>query len=296
MALRRWLALFVSHVTLLVACAHRPVVGTAELTAAPLRTPLDASRIVAETGGDADLAGSVVQVTFPRDDVSVDIDGWKRVPAQMGLVSWVAFAPSNEGDVEATVSGDLALFEDEVDTAIGAAIDHGLAITALDARFFFDAPAVRFMHVTGEGDVALLAKAVRATMNAQLEVRRRSPHPRSQLFGASVPTSAHVDRKKLDAILGARGDENVATYRATLVHATMGRGTWTAFAGTEGDAVATGDFAVSESALQPVVRTLHQDGLYIVSIRPDAAQVKRFIVSYWARGVATTVAWQSSTP
>jgi hypothetical protein len=290
MALRRSLAFFVSNVTLLLACAH-PAVGTAELTAATLRTPINASRVVAETGGDADVAGSVVQVTFPREDVSVEVDGWKRVPAQMGLVSWVAFAPSNKPDVEANVSGELALFEDEVDATIGAAIDHGLDVTALDGRFFFDAPAVRFMHVTGEGAVTSLAKAVRATMNAQVAVRQRSPHPRSQLFGAAVPTSARVDAKKLDAILEARGVRGAATYRATLVRATAGQGTWTAFAGTDGDAVATGDFAVSEAALQPVIRALHQDGLYIVSIRSDVVPAqKRFIVSYWGRGVATSLA------
>ena len=292
MALRRSLAVFVSNVTLLLACAHGTAVGTAEVTAATLRTPFDASHIVAQTGGDADIAGSVVQVTFPREDVSVDVDGWKRVPAQAGLVSWVAFAPSDKPNVEAIVSGDLVLFEDEVDATLGAALDHGLDVTALDARFFFDSPPVRFMHVSGEGTVDSLAQAVRAAIDAPIEVRRRSPHPKAQIFGANVPTSTRVDAAKLDAILGVRGTQTGGMYRATLARATMGQGSWTAFAGTNGDAVASGEFVAPESALQPVLRALHRDGIYVVSIRADTtpAPARRYVVSYWGRGVATSLA------
>ena len=292
MALRRPLAVFVSHVTLLLACAHGTPVGTAEVTAATLRTPFDASHIVAQTGGEPEIAGSVIQVTFLREDVSVDVDGWKRVPGQAGLVSWFAFAPSDQPNVEATVSGDLALFEDEVDATLGVALDHGLDVTALEARYFFDSPAVRFMHVSGEGTVDSLAQAVRATLDAPREVRKRSPHPKSQIFGANVPTSTRVDPVKLDAILGVRGTQAGGTYRATLARATMGQGSWTSFAGTNGDAVATGDFVVTENALQPVLRALHRDSVYVTSIHTDTSPgpARRWVVTYWGRGVATSLA------
>ncbi len=292
MALRRPLAVFVSHVTLLLACAHGRAVGTAEVTEATLRTPFDASHIVAQTGGEPEIVGSVVQVTFPREDVSVDVDGWKRVPAQAGLVSWVAFAPSDKPNVEAIVSGDLAVFEDEVDATLGAALDHGLDVTSLESRWFFDSPPVRFMHVSGEGTVDALAQAVRATLDTPREVRKRAPHPKAQIFGANVPTSTRVDPAKLDAILGARGTQASGIYRATLSRAAIGQGSWTSFAGTNGDAVATGDFVVTEDALQPVLRALHRDGIYIVAIHVDMNRTpaRRYVVSYWGRGVATSLA------
>ena len=44
----------------------------------------------------------VVKVSYPRKDVPVAVDGWK-MPPFMGLTSWAAFSPGQEGKSEAMV-------------------------------------------------------------------------------------------------------------------------------------------------------------------------------------------------
>src|SRR5207247_3789413 len=93
------------------------------------------------------------KVTFPRDDVKVVVDGW-TMPPFMGLGTWAAFTATQNG---AMVMGDTVLFEDEVNSAMTAALDNGLNVTALHNHFFFDQPKVFFMHIEGEGTIEKLA-------------------------------------------------------------------------------------------------------------------------------------------
>src|SRR5438105_8495687 len=58
------------------------------------------------------------------------------------------------------VMGDVVLTEDQVNTAMSAALDNRLEVTALHNHFFWDSPKVMFMHIGGMGDEAQLAGAV----------------------------------------------------------------------------------------------------------------------------------------
>jgi glycerate kinase len=57
---------------------------------------------------------------------------------------------------QAMVMGDIVLFQDEVNPAMSAAFDAGLAVTALHNHFFYDDPKVYFMHIGGEGSTEKL--------------------------------------------------------------------------------------------------------------------------------------------
>src|SRR6266487_1140153 len=93
------------------------------------------------------------KVTSPRNDVKVVVDGW-TMPPFMGLGTWAAFTETKNG---AMVMGDTVLFEDEVNSAMSAALDNGLSVTGLHNHFFFDQPKVFFMHIDGEGMTEKLA-------------------------------------------------------------------------------------------------------------------------------------------
>ena len=82
----------------------------------------------------------------------------------MGLTSWAASRP-REGVAEAMVMA-IVLFEDEVNPAMSAALDNGVEVTALHNHFFFDKPRVYFLHIEGEGGVAVLGRGVRAALDA----------------------------------------------------------------------------------------------------------------------------------
>src|SRR5207249_12129709 len=113
----------------------------------------------------------VYRVTYPRDDVKVVVDRW-TMPPFMGLGTWAAVTETSNG---AMVMGDTVLFEDEVNSAMSAALDNGLSVTALHNHFFFDRPKVFFMHIEGEGSVEKLASAVKKVYDAAKQIRAASP-------------------------------------------------------------------------------------------------------------------------
>src|SRR6266581_4032348 len=103
----------------------------------------------------------VFKVSAPRNDLKIAVDGW-TMPPFMGLTSWAAFKAGMKE--EAMVMGDLVLFQDEVNPAMSAALENGLAVTALHNHFFFDQPKVYFMHIGGEGAQVKLAAGVRKVL------------------------------------------------------------------------------------------------------------------------------------
>jgi hypothetical protein len=269
--------------------------------AAP-RTPLDASRIAAATGGKPETADDVVKVSFPRDDVRVDVDGWNKMPPLMGLTSWAAFVPGEKPGAEAMVMGDLVLFEDEVNSAMSAALDNGLEVTALHNHFFFDKPHVLFMHIGGEGTVDQLGKGVKAALDAARAVRQKTPQP-GNAFGAPPPTPSKIDGSKLEAVFGVKGSAKDGMYKATFGRKTqaecgctigkaMGVNTWAAFGGTDENAIVDGDFAVAEGELQPVLKALRAGGINVVAIHSHMTgeSPRILFLHYWGRGKAADLA------
>jgi hypothetical protein len=263
------------------------------------KKPIDAARVAAVVGGKPQTLGDVVKVAFPRNDVKVSVDGWSSFPPFMGLTSWAAFTPGEK--TEATVMGDLVLFEDEVNPAMSAALDHGLEVTALHNHFFYDKPHVYFMHIGGGGTLDALATAVKATFDAAHAVRAKHPQPAST-FGPPPPkTPSKIDAAKLDAVFGAKGMSKNGMYKATMGRKTehggsmgkaMGVATWAAFGGTDDDAVVDGDFAVSEDELQPVLKALRGGGIHIVAIHSHMTHERPRILflHYWGRGKAAELA------
>ena len=266
------------------------------------KPPLEALRVATATGGKPETSDNVVKVSFPRDDVRVDVDGWNKVQPFMGLTSWAAFVPAEKPGVEAMVMGDLVLFEDEVGGAMSAALENGLEVTALHNHFFFDKPHVLFMHIGGEGTVEQLGRGVRVTLDAVHAIRQRTPQPAS-MFGAAPPTTSKIDGTKLDAVFGVKGVSKDGMYKATFgrkaqaecgctIGKAMGVSTWAAFGGTDDNAVVDGDFAVAETELQPVLKALRGGGVNVVAIHSHMTREspRLLFLHYWGRGHSTELA------
>jgi hypothetical protein len=279
---------------------------TAAQTSVPAASPapvaIDAAHVATATRGKPETSGDVVKVSFPRDDVRVDVDGWAKMAPFMGLTSWAAFVPAQKAGVEAMVMGDLVLFEDEVNPAMSAALDGGLEVTALHNHFFFDRPRVLFMHIGGEGTVDHLGQAVKAALDAAHAVRNKARQP-AAAFGAPAPAQSKIDAAPLDAIFGAKGTAKDGLYKAAFGRKTqaecgctvgkaMGVNTWAAFGGTDADAVVDGDFAVAESELQPVLKSLRASGVNVVAIHSHMTgeSPRILFLHYWGRGRAGDLA------
>src|SRR5213083_696620 len=168
---------------------------------------LDTARIDELTSlqGKMNEKEGVYKVTFPRSDVKVVVDGW-TMPPFMGLGTWAAFTKG--AHTEAMVMGDTVLFEDEVNSAMSAALDNGLSVTALHNHFFFDQPKVFFMHIEGEGTVDRLAGAVRKVYDKIKEVRAASPQPKESFGANALPDKNSISSEPLNRIFAMKGEEN----------------------------------------------------------------------------------------
>ncbi len=284
------------HVPLALALAPAEPAG--------LSAPIDEKAVSDATGVEKPekSADGVVKASFPRKDVEVAVDGGKLAPF-MGLTSWVAFAPGRKGVADAMIMGDLVLFEDEINPVMSVLLAHDLQVTAIHNHFFFDAPHVFFMHVSGEGSVVQLGGGVRAAMDEVTEIRKKRPKPAAGYGAASLPAKNAIDAAKLEALLGVKGQAKDGMFKATMgrsatascgcnVGKTMGVNTWAAFAGSDENAVVDGDFAVAEQELQPVLKSLRAGGINIVAIHQHMiGETPRVLfLHYWGRGKATELA------
>jgi hypothetical protein len=269
-----------------------------------LSPSIDESAVASATGVDKaeKSPDGTVKASFPRKDVEVAVDGW-NAPPFMGLTSWAAFAPGKAGVAEAMVMGDLVVFEDEVNAVMSALLDHRVEVTALHNHFFFDAPRVYFMHIGGEGTVAGLGKGVRAALDKVAEIRRRAPKPALKSSAVALPTKSNIDAAKIEEVLGVKGQAKDGMFKATMGRQTnascgcpigkaMGVNTWSAFAGTDDNAVVDGDFAVAETELQSVLKTLRAGDINIVAIHHHmSGETPRILfLHYWGRGKAPNLA------
>ena len=264
---------------------------------------LDTAKIEEFTGlkGKLNAEEGVFKVTSPRTDVKVSVDNW-QMPPFMGLTSWAAFKPGMKDGV-AMVMGDLVLFQDEVNPVMSAALDNGLAVTALHNHFFFDDPKVYFMHIGGEGSVDQLAKGVKAAIDATRQVRGKTPQPEKSFFSGELPPKNSINAEALQKILKTNGESKDGMFKAVIgrtakmscgceVGKEMGVNTWAAFAGSDQSAVVDGDFAVLEDELQPVLKSLRKGNINIVAIHHHMThESPRYIfLHYWGKGKAAALA------
>jgi len=236
---------------------------------------------------------NVFKITVPRTDVKVSVDGWP-MPPFMGLGTWAAFSG---GANRVMVMGDTVLLQDEVNPVMSAALDNGLAVTALHNHFFFDEPKVYFMHIEGHSDSGpeQLAVAVKKVWDKVKEVRGGTSS--STGFSTNpIPTKSSITLKTIEDGLGVKGQTNsgmvkIVIGRPTKMSGTdvtkdMGASTWAAFAGMDDNAVVDGDFAVHEDELQGVLKALRQGGINIVAIHSHMAgeTPRTLFLHFWGRG------------
>jgi hypothetical protein len=278
--------------------------SSAPAASVSLSPPIDEAAVASATGVEKPdkAADGSVKASFPRKDVDVTVDGWK-LPPFMGLTSWAAFAPAKAGVADAMVMGDLVLFADEVNPVMSVLLENGVEVTALHNHFFYDVPNVYFMHIGGEGSVAGLGKAVRLAMDKVAEIRKHAPKPSTKYGAPALPAKSNIDASKIEAALGVKGQAKDGMFKAVMGRQTTaacgcpagkaeGVNTWSAFAGTSDNAVVDGDFAVSDSELQSVLKTLRGAGVNVVAIHHHmTGETPRILfVHYWGRGKAEDLA------
>ncbi len=248
-------------------------------------------KIEALTGAKGKLVEKegVFKVSFPRSDLHVKASGVHITPP-MGLTVWAAFKLLDD---HVMMMGDMVLLEDQVNPVMSVALDNGLEVTALHNHFFWDSPKVMFMHIGGSGDPEQLAAAVGkvfATIKATSGGKGQKP------FAKLDPVHTKLDPKKIDDVLGVKGELKDGVYKVTIGRSTtmdgqemgntMGVNTWAAFVGSDDRAVVDGDVAMLESELQPVLKALRGAGIDIVAIHNHMVgeSPRIMFLHYWGIG------------
>jgi Domain of Unknown Function (DUF1259) len=239
----------------------------------------------------------VVRIAWARDDVKVTVDGMPLKPFA-GLGSWAAFAAAPHG---AMVMGDTVVFQDEVTPAMDAAFANGLEVTALHNHFFFDEPKVYFMHIGGSGESEKLAAAVKAVWDAIKQVRSARPQPATR-FPGETPQAGTVSADPIEKALGQKSETQAGVVKVTIgregtmhgvkVAGSMGLTTWAAFSGSDELAAVDGDFIMTASEVQPVLRALRKTGIHIVALHNHmiGEQPALYFTHFWGKGRAEDLA------
>jgi hypothetical protein len=272
----------------------------AALVGASTAPKFDTAKIEQLTGAKGSLneKEGVFRVSYPRTDLHVTAAGVHLTPP-MGLTAWAAFTKIGK---HTAVMGDMVLTEDQVNPAMSAALDNGLTVTALHNHFFWEQPRVMFMHIGGMGDEGKLAAAVGKVFEA---MKRQGPVPEAGID----PATTTFDPKKIEAVLGRKGEMANGVYKVTVGRETkmfgassrdgvtravgghtmgnaMGVNTWAAFAGSDERAVVDGDFAMLEGELQNVLKALRHAGINIVAIHQHMTgeNPRVMFLHYWGVG------------
>ncbi|HEY8132678.1 MAG TPA: DUF1259 domain-containing protein [Thermoanaerobaculia bacterium] len=233
------------------------------------------------------------KVSFPRSDLTVTAGGVTIKPA-LALGSWAAF---HETGGHAMAMGDLVLLESEVDGVIGELQKGGIEQTALHNHLMGESPRVMYMHFSGHGDAAALAR----TLHDALATTRTPMGP------PAAPTTSPLDlpAPDLDRTIGRSGKPNGGVYQfaipraekitehGTEIPASMGLATAINFQSTgNGRAAITGDFVLIGSEVNPVIRALRTGGIAVTALHSHMLeeQPRLFFMHFWANDDAKKLA------
>jgi hypothetical protein len=237
------------------------------------------------------------KITVPQNDLNVMVDGF-RISPPMGLGSWAAFAPANNG--KAMIMGDIVVGDKEIGPVQQEVFKNGLTVTAIHNHFVRNSPNYMYMHIGGMGTEAELAKGVKAVFDKVKELRGKNPAE-----AKAVSVNNTIDVKQLDQILGHQGEMNNGVYKHTIgrpdvdlkdhgakVSTFLGFNTWAAWQGTPEKAAVAGDFTMLADEVHDVIKTLSENGIEVVALHNHMVheEPRVFFLHYWGVGSAEKLA------
>jgi hypothetical protein len=258
--------------------------------------PLDTTVIEKITGVKGKTNNGEYKITIPQNDLNVEVDGFKNIPP-MGIGTWIAFTPAKDG---AMIMGDIILTETDLKLVQQEVIKQELTISAIHNHFVRNHPNVIYMHIGGSGKTEDMASKAKAVLDKVAESRGHNPAAASV---ADVPYS--IDSKKLDDILGYKGEMSKGVYKYTIgrpdvslkehgviVTTYLGFNTWAAFQGSPDHAAVAGDFTMLEDEVAAVIKALIENGIEVVAVHNHMVheQPRIFFLHYWGVGNAEQLA------
>jgi len=240
------------------------------------------------------MPGGVYRVGLGRSDLKVTLDGVQIKPP-LALGSYLAFQKRGS---DGMVMGDLVLTHEEVNPVMQKLVEGGIEITALHNHLLRSSPATMYMHFLGHGDPAKLAGVLRTALS-------ESKTPLAAPAAAGSPPPLEIDTAAIEQTLGAKGTANGGVYQFNIGRAetitdggmpipiAMGSGIVINFQPTGGGKAAiTGDFVLVAQEVNPVLRTLRDNGIEVTALHGHMLedQPRLFFMHYWANDDAQKLA------
>lgn len=237
--------------------------------------------------------GDVMKFGMPRGDLHVTLNGIAIKPA-LALGSWVAF--KREGS-QAMIMGDLVLAEDELEPVMLKLQEGGIQESAVHNHLLGESPRVMYMHIFGHGDAAHMAKAVHDALSLTKTPGPGTPQQPTEGLG--------IDQKQIEQVLGSTGKVNGGVLQFSIPRAeeitdsgmtippSMGVATALNFQPTGGGKAAiTGDFVLLGSEVNPVIRSLRQNGVEVTALHSHmlTEQPRLFFMHFWGNDDAMALA------
>ena len=242
--------------------------------------------------------GEVQKYGFPRGDLQVTVGDVAVKPA-LALGSWVAFKRVGGSSGEAMAMGDIVLTEAEVPMVVAKLQAGGIQQTALHNHLQHESPRVMYLHIEGRGDPVKLAQAISSALAATKTPAAPPPAPVQ-----NVPAFA-LDTGALARALGRSGAVTGGVYQVSVPRAepvraegmeippTMGVATAINFQPTGGGKAAiTGDFVLTADEVNPVLRTLEQQGIAVTALHSHmlTEEPRLLFMHFWANDDALRLA------
>jgi hypothetical protein len=226
--------------------------------------------------------------------LSVTIGGVALKPA-LALGSWIAFLPT--GSSQSIAMGDLVLTENEIAGVMRALQAGGVEQTALHNHLRGETPHVMYMHIMARGNPATIAKTIHTALAGTGTPMAAGP--------ATAATTMDLDTAGIAKALGHGGKINGGVYQIsvprrevirmgnTVIPPSMGIATAINIQPTGGGkAVATGDFVLLPSEVNPVLRALESNGIEATAIHShmldDSPHL--FFMHFWGNNDALSIA------
>ena len=242
------------------------------------------------------VGGDVHRYGFPRTDLTVTLDGVTIKPG-LALGGWVAVKPAHGG---AMAMGDIVLLETEINPVMAKLIAAGLDITAVHNHLLRASPATFYMHISGHGDAVQLATAIKEALGA-------SKTPLGPPAAPAAQPAIDLDTAQLDQIIGHKGSANGGVYGFGIPRkdkiteggmtlappGPLGLATGVAFQPTgNGKAAITGDFVLLDEEVNPVLKTLRQNGIEVTALHSHmlGEQPRLYFMHFWANDEAVKLA------
>lgn len=240
-------------------------------------------------GREGEVDDGVLRVTFERSDLQVTKGG---VPVSADLVfdCWYGFWPMKNGEV--MLMGDTCVREDELPAVEKEIHQQGLDLTALHNHLIGETPKIMFLHLSGRGTAAEIARKVKAVL-----ARTATP---------TGPKAKETEMKKPDwsaitAVLGkpAESEGDIIEYgfkrreRLTMHGETLPSTDALETAPEvkfqmlkDGRAVTYGEMILTADEVAPVFHVLIEHGIEIDALHNHmtAEEPRLFFMHWWAVG------------